>query len=40
MKSKQELMNFQNAKAVWKFLNDKQKKQIMSNILKYFNYEN
>ena len=36
MKSNIELMNFQNAKAVWKWLNDKQKEKIMLNILKYF----
>lgn len=31
-----ELRNFQNAKAVWKWLDDKQKKKIMLNILKYY----
>lgn len=35
MKSKKDFQNFKNAKAVWKFLNDKQKKQIMLQILKF-----
>ena len=39
-KLKSELKNYQNAKNVWKFLNNNDKKQIMLNIIKYYDTEN